>query len=237
MTGCDPGPPSSSAPTDPPEITVEYCDVNENAGAYSRNTRSIVMLKTGGKGVAKRQNLSRLMRAPGKSCKSSADPDGATEITVIGLEFPGGEIKLAGFGRVGNDGNLYKVLPDNSPPLNVTVKTPRDFYTFNVEPTKHKLYVFANNTALSPDRRVAGAEFCVGQKLVFAPVFGPPVSGIQSQNTTWFLPPKYVNHWTVNSAGCTIYDTDAAQLLQEQTPAWYRFWGRQSCQCLPRFGF
>ena len=112
MTGCDPGPPpSSSAPTDPPEITVEYCDVNENAGAYSRNTRSIVMLKTGGKGVAKRQNLFTINASAWEILQKQCRPGWGNRNNCDWTGIPPGEIKLAGFGRVGNDGNLYKVLP------------------------------------------------------------------------------------------------------------------------------
>ena len=103
-------------------------------------------------------------------------------------------IQLGDLGPVGGDGFLYKVLPDGET-FDFTPRVKhKEFYHFGVGQQKHKLRLAANGYVLEPDKVVAGAAFCVGQKVTFTAQWDPALVGVSSNAYDWVMSTKYVNH-------------------------------------------
>ena len=182
------------------------------------------MLKyyTGGKGLPGGMSLGEFHA----SAAHVNDPQGAppyvdpatgqffTNLTPIAA----GSITLSELGAVGSDGALYTALPGNA----TKVVTPRvggdNFYAFNLTATNHILTITANGYDLS----VTNPEFCVGQRVNFAPMFSPPLTSVASEVSHWTLGGNYVNHSSqANSHSSVHYDVSSALLLRTNTYAWW----------------
>ncbi len=148
-----------------------------------------------------------------------------------GHAVPFNQISIGSFGNLGNDGDLYVVLPDNSPPIDVTPRVKsNDFYMFNVTQQEYKLRIVVNandvngnniSNPLFTDHVPSYNTYCVGQYLSFSAEFSPAVPGLVSANPTWILPGTYVNNQVQNSAGCEVYNISPVLANQNPTPAWY----------------
>jgi len=192
---------------------------------FSRNARAYMKLQTGGKTGIAAKNLLRMSanateygRPVSLSCVGpQGDVWDGTPTTAIDPT----RIRVLGK-NVGNDGNLYIVLPDNAT-LDLAASAPGRHYSLNVTATKHKLYVQANNSILQPDHVVPTGTFSVGQKLTFSYFFNPSVSGIVDSDTgyQWILNGSLVNGWNSLGSGYDDYFFDRNMLQAAQTPAWY----------------
>ncbi|HRT09471.1 MAG TPA: hypothetical protein P5233_13910 [Candidatus Paceibacterota bacterium] len=140
-------------------------------------------------------------------------------------------IQLGELGPVGSDGFLYQVLPDNET-LDFTPRVKNEeFYHFGINQQKHKLRLAANGQVLEPDKVVAGAEFCVGQKVTFTAQWDPALVGVSSNAYDWVMSTKYVNHsWqhcrydefgNAIYYGSVNYDRDAEVLKLAAPWAWW----------------
>src|SRR5439155_22535889 len=123
------------------------------------------------------------------------------------------QIDIASLCTLGNDGRLYKMLPDGQT-VEVTPKAPRKFYSFTVGPTKHKLHIVAEDHDLSQET----PEFCVGQHITFDATWDQEPPAVQTNSYDWVFSSKYVNHsWQLYEAqedgqnlyyGSVNYDID-----------------------------
>jgi len=140
-------------------------------------------------------------------------------------------IQLGDLGPVGGDGFLYKVLPDGET-FDFTPRVKhKEFYHFGVGQQKHKLRLAANGYVLEPDKVVAGAAFCVGQKVTFTAQWDPALVGVSSNAYDWVMSTKYVNHsWqhcrydefgNAIYYGSVNYDRDAEVLKLAAPWAWW----------------
>jgi hypothetical protein len=127
------------------------------------------------------------------------------------------------FGKtLGNDGNLYVLLPDNATPDATPIVTGGgDFYSFTLSAQKCRLNIFANDYLLADNRVRPQAYYCVGQKLNFQGVFSPSPSGLNYTSPIWNYSADYVNnHWTdINN--CEEYNIAPIPAMSNPTVAWF----------------
>lgn len=224
-----------------PPMYVEKTKFNRPApdGTETRDCITRLVLETGGRRGINRQNLFSVA----VGAKNHPDAD-----VRMGVLFPP-EIQfnpndpdipkqqLLVLGKyAGADGYVYKVLPDNAA-VDITVRFPNTYkyVTFDVAPTKHRLVVYANSIILRPDRPVASADFCVGQKITFDWLIGPQAPIATVNWTRWSLTGKYVNeHWRhthmvpdgngvpyPEEYGSDNYRVNPSLLQQPSTSAWW----------------
>jgi hypothetical protein len=171
---------------------------------YNNQTSSSMMLYTGGKGVAGRQNLFAI----NVSATAYANPVLTGEILIPAfyttLPVPNGAIKVLGKSP-GNDNILWTVLPSGAT-VDITPQAPMPCYTHTVVPTQIPVTLTANGNDLSQ----TNPTFCVGQQIIFAlNISATYMSGLFQ----WTFPDKYVNAVSPpNSARCIIC-TDNSSLL------------------------
>ncbi|MGO8926992.1 MAG: hypothetical protein ACLQU3_08905, partial [Limisphaerales bacterium] len=181
-----PAPPTVTTNTsiaDPPVLPQEHCDINQTpcGGPNVRRTADTdILLATGGPLGSAQKNLWAISASP---------IDVAT-----GQPIPYDQVLIGGFGKLGTDGNLYVVLPDNDP-TGVTPKVPgNDYYTRPVGAQEYPLKILANGVALDPAGVVAYAQFCVGHFVRFQ--LETPPAGVTATNFHWALSGSYVNDST-----------------------------------------
>ena len=225
--------PSTSWVNYSPDVKLSHFYANvsyspQNPGDYmnfSLSAKTYMKLKTGGKAGVSRNNLFRI--------NGSATGYGRPDYISVGGEpgdswqnVPMSEIdptRIRVLGKnLGNDGNLYTVLPDNAT-LDLAASAPGKHYSLNVSATKHKLYVQANSSILQLDHVVPKGTFSVGQKLTFSYFFNPPVDGIAATGTKyqWLLSGSIVNGWNSLGYGYDDYFFDTDLLKAPQTAAWH----------------
>jgi hypothetical protein len=95
-----------------------------------------------------------------------------------------------------------------------------NIYTFNVQATVPQPLIQANGITLDPVQ--TNATFCVGQQIQFSLAFSPAL-GYSNAVCTWTLPPTFVNSWSANLPGSTIYTNDSTYLTTTNGPCtcWY----------------
>ncbi len=201
-------------PVPPRSWQPEYCELDNhtilpgevfspppNALHYVRQARTQMFLHVGGKAGSTEMNLYEIHVYVG------AMPD--THLVLMeGETYPmatgpnpiaNTSISIPGLGKVGNDGILWAVLPDNSPDKEITpiVTGPgSQFYYFFFSVVKHHLYISATSGLTSADLDQTTPKFCVGEQVTFTQ------NGVPSQCSSsvgrWVLPPEYVNEaWQV----------------------------------------
>jgi hypothetical protein len=191
--------------------------------SYARHAETVMKLETGGKAGSHRQNLFDLSASasrcegmtlvlnypsPANPAEYDVPPDWGNWVNVDSTQITIMRRPL------GADGNLWVALPDNSPPIDVTPRVPgRDFYTFNVNPPqKYTLLIQVNNSGFLPDKIAPTAvDFCVGQKLTFAPYWLPSTPPFNDAVAHWTLPAKFVNEQPYSYCPA-FYDEDPALL-------------------------
>jgi hypothetical protein len=118
--------------------------------------------------------------------------------------------------KVGADGKLWIMQPDNAEPLVSLTAPGRKHYYAGANQTKYKLNITANGN----DLFVTNPEFCVGQKINFQAVFTPSLSPPITQYT-WNYTADYINnHWT-DANGCEEYNIAPIPTMSNPTPAWF----------------
>jgi hypothetical protein len=138
-----------------------------------------------------------------------------TPWTAYGKNIPANELEALGQ-KVGVDGKLWIMQPDNAEPLlGLTAPGKKHFYA-GANQTKYDLSIKANGN----DLFVTNPKFCVGQKVTFT-LNGLP-GDVVNMVGSWQLPAKYVNQPTNYSSTCTTY-VQNNDLLQNtnQTACWY----------------
>ena len=208
-------------------ISHFHANINYDFGDnehYSRSSRTYMKIRTGGRAGIARENLFRL----NSSATEYGEPSWVGWLNYLDQWFDTPmegidptRIRVLGK-NIGNDGNLFIVLPDNAT-LDLGATAPGRHYTLGVGATKHKMFIQANGHILRSDRIVPLAKFCVGQQIGFAPVWSPSAPpGVASGSYLWNLSTKFVNHSTHPCSSCSInYDVDL-NLLDVETPSvWY----------------
>jgi hypothetical protein len=196
---------------------------------WTRKAQTTLRLRTGGKAASHRQNLFSFQC----TANEITQPRWWSEVTAAPSTrpIPPGQITAGDLGQVGSDGWLYKALPDGAD-MDVTPRTSRNFYNFNISRTKHQLWITANGIPLADDKVIPSAKFCVGQKIYLNSYMTPPIeSVIQNLRAEWFMDLKFVN-WINNVVnGCRYYILDYSLLLQQNTSAWWVLGGQKKALC------
>jgi hypothetical protein len=205
---------------------INYAWNDGDDDTYRRNSKTFLKIKTGGKAGINQKNLfgftanATAYGQPsiiwnddasefwGDTPTTSIDP---TRIRVLGK-------------NVGNDGNLFILLPDNAT-LDLAASAPGDHYSMNVSAQKYKLKIQVNGTTrISPLGVVRGANYCVGQKLTFSPYWLPSNPPFANDIAHWTLPENYVNEYVPPPSpedGSGYYTNDASLLAGDTTSCWY----------------
>jgi hypothetical protein len=198
---------------------------------YSRNSKTSMKLLTGGKSGVARNNLFGISASateygqPGCIDWGNA-PDQWENVPAANI--PSAEIRVLGK-NLGNDGNLFIVLPDNAT-LDLGAVAPGRHYSLGVGAGKYKMFIQANGSILRSDRVIPTAKFCAGQQIGFAPVWSPSAPpNVASASYLWDLSTKFVNHSTHPCGSCSVnYDIDL-NLLDVAAPAvWYMSGGNKN---------
>jgi len=178
-------------------------------------------LRTGGKRVPGRQNLWVLTGVAaevlndweGSPCRPGVDKRGidpARETVILGE-----------LGRLGGDGRLHVVLPDGEEKDVTPLVKGLDHYTFDVYPTKHRLWIRANGAICNFDNLLSKPTFCVGQNVTFTSDWEQTPPAIETTTSMWELGGTYVNDHTNAVSGGTmpssaeIYFWNSALLMNE----------------------
>ena len=160
---------------------------------YVRGSKTSMTFRTGGKSGKGRQNLFKINASATEYGKpgdvgTDVSPDQWDDTPRHGIAP--NQIRVLGK-NVGNDGNLFIVLPDNAT-LDLGATAPGRHYSLGVGATKHKMFIQANGHILRPDRIVPLAKFCVGQQIGFAPVWSPSAPpNVASTSYLWDLSSKF----------------------------------------------
>ena len=183
------------------------------------------VLETGGPPGSTHQNLWAI---------SATAWDAAT-----GKKIPYEQISIGTLGRLGSDGNLYVMLPDNALRDATPQVAGNDHYTFTqTSAQKYKLHILANGDTLASDRVRPNAHFCVGEFVNFTQQFSPSLpTGTQLGPILWAIDGIFVNDsWQnqqfviVNSdTGSGVYEPygsinyykNNSLLNNESTSAWW----------------
>lgn len=189
--------------------------------------------RTGGKSGITRENLFRI--------SASATEYGRPECIAWGnapdewINTPGksivpNQIRVLGK-NLGNDGNLFIVLPDNAT-LDLGAVAPGRHYSLGVGATKHKMFIQANSAILRSDRVVPTAKFCVGQKISLSSFMNPPIDGyVQNLNAEWAPQSIFVNYIENWPNSAKKYLIDWSLLNQKDTYAWWVTGGEKKLRC------
>jgi|GEM_PF-820635 len=180
-----------------------------------------VKLFTGGKAQVSRKNLFQI------NASASAILRPPVDTSEYGCAIPWWSVQsqtiaptsLTVAGKsLGTDGNLWLVLPDNSPGIDVTVKASgKKHYDANTTAQKYTPTILANSIDLSANTPI----FCVGQNVTFT-LNGLPMDQVTSTFGQWYLPTKYVNEAYAYSSTCTSYRINSSLLANtNQTSCWF----------------
>ena len=198
---------------------------------YTRSSKTYMKLRTGGKSGVSRQNLFRI----GAGATEYGQPYDISWLNAPDYwiytpmnGIPPNQIRVLGK-NLGNDGNLFIVLPDNAT-LDLGAVAPGRHYSLGVGAGKYKMFIQANGSILRSDRVIPTAKFCAGQQIGFAPVWSPSAPpNVASASYLWDLSTKFVNHSTHPCGSCSVnYDIDL-NLLDVAAPAvWYMSGGNKN---------
>ena len=237
--------PSSSWPGISHYYASIYYEWNEWYGThkYSRNSGTVLKLRTGGKSGISRENLFTISAGATEYGKPDTidwgnGPDDWFGTPATGID----PTRIHVLGKnVGKDGNLFIVLPDNAT-LNLGAVAPGKHYSLGVGATKHKMFIQANGSMLRPDRVVPTANYAIGEKINLSPVFIPPLPEQPQEGAKWTMTGQYINAFKVwildsnnhptpldnsedsydSAYGLTDFRVDTARLQQVNTFAWWQ---------------
>lgn len=198
------------------EVNIQLSYVGfeyQNQEQYQAQSRYV--LKTGGQAVRGQQNLWIL------------NASATTDFPYIRREFsvfppvtaiPLSQITLAGQ-TLDVSGNVPMSLPNNAS-IDLMVTTPSNSYVYNISPTEYQPLIQANGIALDPVN--INATFCVGQQIQFSLAFSPALR-YSNEVCTWTIPAKFVNSWSANLPGSTVYTNNSTYLVTTNGPCtcWY----------------
>ena len=211
----------------------------------SRQAHTRYELQTGGKGLSDRQNLFVGSAPDTKGIGNVFYPEvDSYDPQNYPIAFT--SIELGGFGRLGNDGRVYKVLADNTTMDITPVVQGSPYYTFG-DPgaTKHRLNISANSQDCEPEISPITPKFIVGQFVPFSsywdetsPYNGSP-PGLLPTTNLWTLAGNYYNDGTNSVPGVswftcsTNYFVNSTLLTSNSTTAWWVSGGTDSPDSYP----
>jgi hypothetical protein len=189
-------------------------------------------LRTRGKGRLGRNNLIVLnttARNVGNPFSPEVDLDKQESL------IPYQAVRLGSLGYLGNDGKLYKALPDGATRDCTVVCAGRPYYNYDIPGTqKHKLKLRANDDVdLDSDVVVSGAEFCVGQEVTLQATWTPELHDGVQDRYFWIMSLDYVNSSSLAGAGASQnYIVDEALRTQNPTSLWWYSDGTKHVWCV-----
>jgi len=217
------------------DLNVPICDFSGYAripefldtGFYTDNIKEVgtrhahahMKLLTGGKSGSTLQNLFGF-----NASATQIVPVKAPSPLTLG-EFPDPDIPVP-FQKIkiinkalGNDGNLWVTLPNNSPPIDVTPQVDGvDYYTFTETAQKYTLHIVVNySNPIWPDHVPSYDTYCVGEFLNFDPYWLPNPPPVSDAVSHWTLPGTFVNEQP--SSFCDTYYDENASLLNRDLSA------------------
>jgi hypothetical protein len=212
----------------PPTLAQEHCNFSVGKSPFmptnmQRTAETKMKLATGGAAGSTKMNL-WVISATATAYSlpwAISGAGGGWASSLTGTPIASQNISILGK-TLGNDGNLYVLLPDNATPDATPVVTGgADFYSFTISAQKSKLHITANGYPLADDRVRPLAYYCVGQKLDFEGVFSPSPSGLNYTSPTWNYTADYINnHWT-DANGCEEYNIAPIPAMSNPTTAWF----------------
>jgi hypothetical protein len=190
----------------------DYPDgVKEEVGV---NARTEMKLFTGGKSGVGRRNLICIHCTAEENGEPYAYPWAYTPTTGID------PTKLRALGQwVGNDGNLWIVLPDDANP-DLNLSAPARHFDAWATVQKYKLHIEARGNDQNYDLTTKTPEFCVGQYLTFEAIWSPETPPYIDSVQHWNLPGKFVNEQH-SSDTCPRYQRIDDLLTNWVTQCWY----------------
>ncbi len=200
-------------------INYEWPYGNNERRKRVQRARTCLELRTGGKAGVNRKNLFRI----NVNGVRYGRPWNAAELEWFGTpvtNIPPASIQVLGK-NVGNDGNLFLILPDNAT-LDATATAPGRHYNINVNATKHKLRMTANGIPLVSERITRNAKFCVGQKINLVSWMSPAIDEyVEEIDYEWLLQSIFVNYIENWPAEAKKYLIEWALTYQKDTHAWW----------------
>lgn len=185
---------------------------------YVRGSKTSMTFRTGGKSGKGRQNLFKINASATEYGKpddvgSDTSPDQWDNTPRHGIAP--NQIQVLGK-NIGNDGNLFIVLPDNAT-LDLGATAPGRHYSLGAGARKYKFTIMANGN----DLETTTPEFCTGQAVTFSPRWSPSDPGAVNTIAHWHLPGKYVNEAYQYSPTCLSYRNNSDLLTNLTTGCWY----------------
>lgn len=202
------------------------------ASSYTESASREVHLFTGGRATRTKQSLFCL--SEGLNQEQNLD-NNMPDWTVLywsggllqgGPGIPANQITLGALGKLGDDGNLWTALQDNQE-IDITPNAPVPAFTGGLpNQQKYRLHIVVNGTTpLSDDHVVAGANYCVGQYLTFAPVWTPALPDTTVINPIeWTFSGAFVNEFVPDLSSdlaSGYYTNNPALLAVEYPAAWW----------------
>lgn len=187
--------------TNGPIIGMEYCRVSdpvdyvgdfypayytETTQTYTRDAQTKMKLFTGGKATVMQQQSVFAVAGSAREVGRKRSTPPYSEYSYGGTPaIPAQDITIGDLGQLYPDGRLYAALPDNITKDVTPLVVSKDFYTFEVDATKHKLVHLTQCTALSNTNNTRTAVG-VGEyvNFTFEPSFDMTAPEIQHWGTT-----------------------------------------------------
>ncbi|MGD0745800.1 MAG: hypothetical protein ABSA45_11660, partial [Verrucomicrobiota bacterium] len=230
---------TSTGATFPPPLAMESCHiaVSREAGngcteTYQRDADVQIKLATGGSAGSTRMNLWVISANARDHLPPWLPPFGGDITTfftpwdgVYGASIDPSRIAILDQ-KLGSDGKLYVMLPDNTDPdITPAIAGAPDYYTLEITAQKYTLTILAGSSTTNADLSVAAPEFCVGQLVSFVPGWSPsaPPYVAASSFFHWHLPDKFVNesYHPYPSSTCTSYRRNDDLLTARTTFCWF----------------
>lgn len=137
--------------------------------------------------------------------------------------------QLEAFGqKVGADGKLWLVLPDNEVPMVHLYAPGKKHYYADARPTKHKLRIRANGKILNPDYLLLTSvpTFIVGEYVTVSSDWDQTPPGIRADTNWWTLGGTYMNDQTNTVVGGSMDNSSDVYFANPDFPTneWFTSW-------------
>jgi hypothetical protein len=155
-------------------------------------------LYTGGKAFPNRQNL--FVLNGGAAEVTYPNPPASTSPPWFGwpvdVPIPPEQIQIGNLGKLGNDWRLYTVLKNDVTEDVTPIVRNKGYYKFDVQHSKHKLWIKANGAVCNYDELLTKPTFIVGEYVTFSYDWDTDPPAIQSATNKWELGGNYKNDET-----------------------------------------
>ena len=244
----------------PPQINFEYAnhysgpnwEYTEDDQTYTRHAQTKLKLLTGGRAVPHGMCLFKISGEAREILDNRAAPpffsDPVPPYNTPAMQgIPPQNVRMAGLGNLGADGNRWVPLPDGGTTVEVTPHAAKPFYVFDATEQKYTLHISARGNGNNyTDLLVTTPEFCVGQSVTLSLDWDPALpDGVQHNNilkhdtVKWLLGGTFVDDY-YNQPGCTtcsmIYTNDPSYLTNEWVEVWWVSGDTNSPTYIANFG-